>query len=134
MSHKIYKYSDITFNGYYFFHLLSHFIKENQLFSLVDFDKSLFLYLNYDKDEQKEMNIKNLDEYLELRKTLELGEKIIAKKQAFSSYFNKLDLFRNPLDASILISQRLRNRLIEENVTGIEIKESDIEFYLVGEV
>lgn len=89
-----------------------HFIHVVFCTSNIDFSKSVFIdMVNQNKPEK----VKNLDEYYKrLNETYLKPQKI--------RLINNYDIFRLPFDRSIIISERFKDKLINNSVTGIEIK------------
>jgi hypothetical protein len=117
------------FDHYYWMHIVS------DLSDYVDFQKTKFFVSDYLK-KIGDIDISTKDEYLEVIKkfmddTKEGFKNVEASKVAMLTKFMDLhlDLFViSYFDNERNISQSLKDRLIKEKVTGIEIKESKISF------
>jgi hypothetical protein len=131
ISHRFYQ-ANVTYRGkplsdYYWLHIIS---------DLTDYisysDSSFFIYKRFDLD-MGDIKINSKDEYFEQLKRLQENNPntyitIRAKKITLTpSFFNKkLDLFKIGLfDTNFYISQRLRDALVDNNITGCDIQPTD---------
>lgn len=116
-----------SISNYFWAHMIADFT------GFIDYPNScFFIYKHYHLDDG-EINIDSLDDYFSKRSQLQIDNPNInitiwAKKIWLRpSFFSKeLDLFKIGLfDSNFYISHKLRNALIDNNVTGCDIQLTD---------
>ncbi len=134
-SHQFYpmwiKRGDEFFENYFWLHIVSN------LIDYVDFEKSSFYISNYLR-KLDEINLSSKSEYLEMlnnfmKNTSEWYKTIQANEISLIPNFRdlELDLFIiSYFDNKKYISERLKDKLVKEKITGVEIKESKISLYI----
>lgn len=128
------KHKNDDLDGYYFMHIISNYYVD--YLDAVDYGKSVFVISGISKDHPRPITLTSKLDYLEKSKQLQDDAKvnkifrsIRAEKIYFTSGFDKsLDCFVAPFGVSYFISQRLKDSLLENNVTGCDIQPSDLIF------
>jgi hypothetical protein len=125
MPHKFYRTAIVTMEGqkiYYWLHFVDNSYKDK-----IDYDRSVFYWTKstFKKDIIK---LASYDEYLELKKQNGILWGVKAEKIELNQFFDKhLDMFSClPFDLGIYISAKLYDVLLQEKITGINIKESEL--------
>lgn len=109
----IVKTDDTTIDSYSFLHVV------DQYHGNINYEKSIFV--DFSEDDEPEVDIKEEDKIF-LPDCVE-PRKIVLK--------TKIDLFRQPYDVSILVSEDLRKAIEAEGITGVEFDNRiGTEFYL----
>jgi hypothetical protein len=100
---------------YYWFHLIQSDYRKNVVFPRTTFSNWRNLRLN------------NYEDYLEFASKDDKFGQLRAETVTLDKIFDKtLDLFMiSAFDQALYISERLKDRIIKENITGIEVKSSD---------
>jgi hypothetical protein len=93
----------------------------------IDFEKSEFEIINSPKfNVLGNLKLKSIDFYHRIQNSLTFEENTRIMKLVLKNSFPKNDLISfNKIINRELISEKLKNKLIEEKVTGIEITETD---------
>jgi hypothetical protein len=115
-------------DNYFWVHMMADFT------DCIDYpNSSFFIRRKFFTDTGDEIKIESLEDYFEKRKQLKLDNPetyvtINAKRICwYPAFFNKkLDFFEiGPFDANFYISQRLRDALVENKITGCNIQPTD---------
>ncbi len=115
------KHKNITNDNYYWIHILMHPTSNLP----IDFPKSQFFKYDMEKlapDFSKPFFVKNMDDWMKKKVSLYEGGTLFLLK----SVIKDLDLFafRGIPVKSYIITERLKNELLEQKVTGITIREA----------
>ena len=116
----VYGRKNTTYN-YYFFHTSDMHLPE-----LVDYQKSTFYSTEWlNNNTRKPITLQNFEEYkylMSLDKEAKMGYHLeqIALSESFDPELDLFNLF--PLDFDCYISERLKNAIEEENITGVEFE------------
>jgi hypothetical protein len=104
---------------YYWFHYLSDF------WNYVDMKKSTYLILNkFTFKQLEEITIGTLDEVKEIKKSLPFDKIIRPKELYLTSQFPNYDIFEiTDIQYITIISEKLKNTLLEKNITGCTFDE-----------
>ncbi|WP_299466026.1 DUF1629 domain-containing protein [uncultured Microscilla sp.] len=106
-------FDDLVIDSYSFIHVI------HQYYQNIDYEKSIFVDFSEDDEPEVKIDEENkvfLPDCVEPRK-------IVLK--------TKIDLFRQPYDVSILVSEDLRKAIETEGITGVEFDDRiGTEFYL----
>jgi hypothetical protein len=125
-------YKKTALEGYYLMHLISkHF--EDYLDD-VDYTRSTFIICGIAGSNSQPIELTSKDDYLNQSRQLQedfkenkISRHISAKKIYFNESFDKtLDCFKAPFGIHYYISQRLKDALIDNGVTGCEIQFADL--------
>ena len=94
----------------------------------LDFNNSYFKIINsIDYSVIGDLKIKSIDFYNRVNKSLSFEEQTKIFKLSMKDSFPKLDLISfNEINIKNLISEKLKKRLEEENITGIEVSETNL--------
>ncbi|MCR6639841.1 MAG: hypothetical protein NVV82_12900 [Sporocytophaga sp.] len=116
--HKFFKSTvikDDDTHTYYWFHLI-----ESDYRGKVVFEKTKF-------SNWKDLKLDNYQDYLDFSENEDKYGQLKANKVTLGNTFDKsLDLFMiSAFDQNLYISQKLKDKIIEEKLTGIEIKSSE---------
>lgn len=100
-------------------------IKSLDISNLIDYSSSSFFYTKYEL-KQDNIKINSYDHYRKLSKENGMMWGVGMDKVKLSDKFSQsLELFHlSPFDRSVYISQRLKNILLDKNITGLEINEA----------
>jgi hypothetical protein len=108
-----------------------HFIKQDSVLQNIDYPKSKFYWTEYGYKEQN-LSLKSYKDYLQKKKERDFMWGISANNIVFTGKFDEnLDFFHLATlftPKMLFISERLKNALIENKITGIEITEAPISF------
>lgn len=109
------------FDNYYYMHLISDFRKE------VDFSQSVFYLPLKGYGEEKEMIFEGYKDYERFLCEFSHSNYLKSKKLTMKSSLRELDMFViGDFNKLIHISQKLRDKLVEAKITGLEINESTL--------
>jgi hypothetical protein len=114
---SVYFPKDDSILEYYWLHFLSNLEKK------IDYKESFFY-----SSGKHFLTIPNYESYIEQKDSLGKFKKLYAKEIVIKEKFIKhYDLFNIPeIDSSIYISEKLKNVLVKENVTGVDIDQQKI--------
>ncbi len=116
--HRYYDVMIETKTGVEKYHFL-HLVWKEKLDYII-WEKSVFYYTYY--GEKRFLNINNYSEYEEKTNELNLTFGILCEKMVLNDV--KFDLFFNPLSIDIFISENLKNSLINNKISGLDIKQN----------
>lgn len=125
----IYKETEVA--GYYFMHLISNYFED--YLNYINYSQSIFTITGIDGKSIQSISLESKQEYLATSKQLQeeaLTKKIFSSISAHNICFNPnfdkdLDCFSAPFGIEYYISERLRNMLLENLITGCDITPTD---------
>jgi hypothetical protein len=122
----------VDLGSYYYMHLVSKYYDD--YLNDVDYSKSVFVITGIGRSNPQSITLTSKKDYLEQSELLQqeaLTKKafrgIDADKIHFNANFDiRLDCFRAPFGIQYYISQRLRDAIVAEKITGCDIELTDV--------
>jgi len=107
---------------YYWLHFLPSKLK------YVNFSESAFFEAKLYGKFKRDLRINSLEEFLDKKRKLGKSEKIVASKIVLWKEFNSIDsdLFKFKFNSVVFISSRLKRRLEDLGITGLDYKEQSV--------
>jgi hypothetical protein len=100
-------------------------IKSLDISDVIDYDSSTFFYTKYEL-KQDNIKINSYNHYKSLSKENGIMWGVGMDKIKLSDKFNQsLELFHlSPFDRTVYMSERIRDMILDKNITGIEVNEA----------
>lgn len=93
---------------------------------LIVYPESIFEITDIiNQGEGKTVNISSFQEQVSLKREIEAGKSIRAREICLKE---RSDLFKLPMTGNLFVSKQLKEKLISEDITGMDFKESTISF------